>query len=606
MGNTSSNNSTGDLTEAEKENLVFEFNNEKMTASLIRVLSSKMNIFIPRTITHEDRTYTITSIKESTFENARSVKSIQFPPDSELQTIESNALSYSRVEEILIPASVTKLEDEWCLNMPYLLFMSVARGNNNYKSIGKNVVLGKTDVKSGVFDELVFVSRYFTDYKIPKKVRKISSCAFVSTLITSINIPSNVRSICSYAFANQLEGRLSEVIINENSELQFIGESAFFSLNIEYIFIPRHVKIIGDCAFKFCAKLKKVEFQEGSELQTIGKNAFSDSGIEKIMIPKSVTKIGFGAFYKCKNLREVIFEDGSTIDKIESHAFTESSIEEFNVPQSVKCICKSAFFYCKNLENFNVPHDSDLQRIENNAFALTKIENIQIPSGVTELEDEWCIYMHKLNNVTVSNDNTCFKRVENGMIIGKSDIQSDDFDVFVVAPRNIKIAKIPPSIKRIAPYAFSESSIRRVFISSQVEVICDYAFYLCKKLTSVEFSNESKLKSINQYAFCKTLISKISIPSSVSKISEGSFYKCEKLHCIDFPSESELVTIEDRSLMETKLKSIFIPLSVTRFNKDSFDVTSFIIVECDKPFLMQIIREISIYLIRKTVFMVPC
>ena len=62
----------------------------------------------------------------------------------------------------------------------------------------------------------------------------------------------------------------------------------FTSRIIELIQIPSYVKQIDSCTFQFCRNLKNVEFGPNSNLQIIGQKAFFWKSIEKITIPKHV------------------------------------------------------------------------------------------------------------------------------------------------------------------------------------------------------------------------------------------------------------------------------------------------------------------------------
>ena len=80
---------------------------------------------------------------------------------------------------------------------------------------------------------------------------------------------------------------------------------------------------------------------------------------------------------------------------------------------------------------------------------------------------------------------------------------------------------LPKSLKRIAPYAFSECAISEIVIPSGVEEICDYAFFGAplKKLTI-----EEGVKRIGVGAFkWGPNIPYLSIPDSVEYIGENAF-----------------------------------------------------------------------------------
>ena len=89
---------------------------------------------------------------------------------------------------------------------------------------------------------------------------------------------------------------------------------------------------------------------------------------------------------------------------------------------------------------------------------------------------------------------------EEKFIIGKSNLNSKNFDVLLIAPKDMKSVKIPSFIKIISEYAFYESSIESIYIPSNVTHICDHAFSIClslKKLNLQKIQNSSKLMGLH-------------------------------------------------------------------------------------------------------------
>ena len=89
-----------------------------------------------------------------------------------------------------------------------------------------------------------------------------------------------------------------------------IGKSAFEQCRVLYLTIPSSVIIINDAAFRKCSTLSKITFAENSQLQKIGDEAFyKDSGgddmLSEVILPESLKQIGYRAFYNRKNLISV-------------------------------------------------------------------------------------------------------------------------------------------------------------------------------------------------------------------------------------------------------------------------------------------------------------
>lgn len=106
-------------------------------------------------------------------------------------------------------------------------------------------------------------------------------------------------------------------------EEYILEESYHAREDIEEIYLPSSMRVIGPIAFAECPKLKRVHFNEGLEeigdgaflgagllrevklpqsLRTIGPMAFWGCGLESAVVPGSVTTIGECAFWDCPEL----------------------------------------------------------------------------------------------------------------------------------------------------------------------------------------------------------------------------------------------------------------------------------------------------------------
>ena len=82
-------------------------------------------------------------------------------------------------------------------------------------------------------------------------------------------------------------------------------------------------------------------------------------------------------------------------------------------------------------------------------------------------------------------------KYENGLLLGKTNPNNEDFDKLILANRNITTTSIPSNIKEISSSAFSE----------------------CKNLKTMNLLN-TKLLSIGESSFCDSSVEAVYIPSS--------------------------------------------------------------------------------------------
>lgn len=232
----------------------------------------------------------------------------------------------------------------------------------------------------------------------------------------------------------------------------------------------------------------------------------------------------------------------------------------------VDCISNRSF-WGKSIVNIEFSAHSAVSTIEKAAFLYSCLESITIPPSVCELAESWCIGTKKLTHATIMPNNKRYKNYTDNMIIGKSDINRDEYDILVFVCRNAKSIEIPPFIKEISPYSFSESLIENVFIPPQITRIGDCAFLLCKNLKKVEIPINSQLRIIGNKSFMESSIESIFIPSHVKILNEGVLSYCNKLRTIEFASDSELKIIKKDAFAESSIESISIPQGVSELQE---------------------------------------
>lgn len=116
------------------------------------------------------------------------------------------------------------------------------------------------------------------------------------------------------------------------------------------------------------------------------------------------------------------------------------------------------------------------------------------------------------------------KVYKNKFIIGKTDVNNDEYDVLVFAARDIKTFTVPSFIKKICSHAFAWSSIENIIITPQVEEIGYEAFVECQNLSHVEIQNGSKLTSTGKYAFNSSMIESILIPQQYQRNKKRNIF----------------------------------------------------------------------------------
>ena len=122
------------------------------------------------------------------------------------------------------------------------------------------------------------------------------------------------------------------------------------------------------------------------------------------------------------------------------------------------------------------------------------------------------------------------------------------------------------------PWYKQRESIVKIVVEDGVTSISDYAFYDCKKATSVSIPDT--LTTIGMLSFCRCeSLTSIVIPDSVTVIPDRAFYQCSALVSVTFPES--LTAIDEQAFNScSSLTAIDIPNGVTSIAWHAFSYCS--------------------------------
>ena len=96
---------------------------------------------------------------------------------------------------------------------------------------------------------------------------------------------------------------LGACTLGPGDQTSFLQDGVFPCSGLESIVLPRTLRVIGERKFAGCKNLKYISFGEDSELEEIGQQAFYGCGFESFVAPPKLKKIGAVAFGNCRSLR---------------------------------------------------------------------------------------------------------------------------------------------------------------------------------------------------------------------------------------------------------------------------------------------------------------
>ena len=163
-------------------------------------------------------------------------------------------------------------------------------------------------------------------------------------------------------------------------------------------------------------------------------------------------------------------------------------------------------------------------------------------------------------------------------------IEGDEVRTLIYAFPNYTIYQIPAEVTNISDgtpenYVFKDVSKQSENFEVSFEEGCklayigQYSFYLCGKLTKIDFSNAKHLKSIQSYAFAGCGINRLDFTQNLELIEfagYASFHGCKKLASIIFPDNSAVTKINGGTFRYCSLTSFRIPKNCITLSGETF------------------------------------
>lgn len=205
---------------------------------------------------------------------------------------------------------------------------------------------------------------------------------------------------------------------------------------------------------------------ELNEVEKIASLIGNDLVDGNILIPKSiihenqeffVTSIKNASFANNSEIESISFPPDSEVQAIEIGSLFNSFIKKITIPLKITKLLKYNFYNCLKLVQIEFLPNSQLQIFERGSLTIVSIWSLSIPSSVIEFESGWNENNYTLSKMTIDPKNKRYKNYEEDekLILGKSDIERNEYDIIVFAFKNIKKVTIPSNIKKIASYSFS-------------------------------------------------------------------------------------------------------------------------------------------------------
>ena len=312
------------------------------------------------------------------------------------------------------------------------------------------------------------------------------------------------------------------------------------------------IKEIKDDAFRgYYGMYQLTSVSLPSQLESIGENAFYINSLREIVIPGSVTLIGNNAFRENALRRisflsgeeELIIENTDVISTDEIGVFLEAEFNYIYVDRDIRCEDGSGeertttpLFYHKGESTDVVEFGPNVTKIINSMFHDCNMKNLVIPGNITHIMQSAFFNCSDIENIVfLPNPDGIPLTIEyNQSLYGN--IGPFKHSNLVSINLNREINYTLDVIDSNNEGVFSENNrLETLVIGDQVRTLSDYMFASSDVLKSVTIPEG--VTSIGKYAFydCDALAS-INIPSKVTYIDEGTFENCDALTSVTIPS----------------------------------------------------------------------
>ncbi len=403
----------------------------------------------------------------------------------------------TKLEELVIPATVEEIEDGFVRNCARLKAIEVTIGSTFF--VANDGVLYNYNL-----DEIIaYPAGKITPVFRLDGVKVIHDYCFYNAIVGGLELTSALRQIGDYAF-NTCHIDYVDMVSVSPSEIGFSVGNDIFDGNITHLLMANDTVA---ALFKNYTSIAAFADKFTTSSEKIPNIGVSD---EKTLLYKEINNANSDT------------ASGTSVEIIG----VDRSLSELIIPLSlgnydVSSLGVKSFNGCMYLENVIIPSESRLERVLDDAFVGTP-------------------YLENLSSKTIIANGTLYK------YLGEEEVFKLDPSIEKIAEsafqNNTTLKKIDLSdnnkLNYIGPFAFygctslvgtADEVERGFYVKKDLEAIGNYAFTY-SAITKFELSTETKLASIGKEAFshCYYLTS-VELGANTKNISEDAFLYCYAL-----------------------------------------------------------------------------
>lgn len=553
-----------------------------------------------------------------------SLENVEFAPNSQLMLIEEYAFSNCiELSSVTLPHSLESINSlifDGCIVLEDILFEQIQQVEPNFNYVDN--ILYNQD-----FSQILFVSKAISgEVVIKDSVTEIPEYAFENCYdITTIYIHDALQSIGNNAFKNCT--LLSQIIFDNNSHLNYIGEQAFYQCDLDNITLPARVNYIGKDAFykSNITNDRIIHLQSlipptivGLELDDfvffVPRNAleiyqntlnasviYADKVVVKFIMGNVTTlsEVPYGgALSSLPEIIEIVGFTGKWVEEELLQVFQDNQYKNIYQDLEINAAYTRKEFSINYYDDLYITSQQFLfdRPIQTLSFQpagrqfLFWTEDLDnpIPFNLARMpakDIDLYAMVYKFDYIDNGNEQYIVIAAQDNIITPNNIIIPDSYNDKPVIGigqnafnNNGLIDKVTlsPTIVTIYNYAFASSSIKELIIpeQSQLSSIFEYAFYN-SNLQKINFSN-SQLESIGKYAFSRSQLSSLNLVIDISHIGEFAFAECGALKTVDIQSPPSIITYIDHAFNGVfshcyNLEEVILPPELILIENEFFD-----------------------------------
>ena len=279
-----------------------------------------------------------------------------------------------------------------------------------------------------------------------KPVKEIKERAFYDQNLNSVYIPDSVEIIGAYAFGDSYDNPLNNVRMSSN--VKWIGMGAFYRLQEPAVKKHDGVGYIGNKDNPYVVAVivnqNGAEVKEGAKV-FYGDDAWTDYDVGTFTLPGTVEMISAKAFASYESLYEIIVPDSVT--RLDDYAFADSDLRRIVVGDGVTELKANSFLGQRNLKELVIGASvtSVHPKIYTDSLAESKLEKLSVDENneaylsygncLIEKQSKTLLCAPKFGNAEIPKDGSV-------TTIGEKAFYNSELEQELVIPASVTTFKI--------------------------------------------------------------------------------------------------------------------------------------------------------------------